>query len=56
MINETVSLAEELALQRQTSEGNMKRRKISTFYRFLSITDEEEEKHFKIQKEVCIVD
>ena len=56
MINETVSLAEELALQRQTSEGNMRRRKISTFYRFLSITDEEEEKHFKIQKEVCIVD
>ena len=53
MINESLSLAEELALHRQTSEGNGRGSKVSAFSRFLSITDEEEEKHFTIQKEVC---
>ena len=48
-------MAEELALQRQTSGGKAMGRKISAFARFLSITEEEEEKHFKIQKEVCML-
>ena len=55
MVNESLSLAEELALHRQTSEGNARVRKSRAFSRFISITDEEEEKHFKIQKEVCIL-
>ena len=54
MINESLSLAEDLALHRQTSEGNARGSKASAFSRFLSITDDEEEKRFKIQKEVYI--
>ena len=52
MINESLSLAEELALHRE--EGNARGRKVSAFSRFLSITEEEEEKHIRIQKEVRI--
>ena len=48
MINESMSMAEELAPHSQTSEGNAR-----AFSRFLSITDSKEEKYFKIQKEVC---